>query len=100
MVQVQVLELNGRPMTNTHFLDISPHGARLEAPFPLFPHFRVNIRFLLPGTDNEASMFAHVMWVRPIVTSPGRYQIGLRFNNPLWELVKLFRESPDQPLPA
>lgn len=93
LVQLQVIELNGEPVTDTFLLDLSVHGARLESSSPLIADYRASLSFFLPGEETKTEVLGEVRWVHPLHHSPGRYQMGLKFDNPLWELDKLIHEG-------
>lgn len=91
-VNVEVVELNGQPTSDTYLLDISIHGTKLETSIPLSRHYRVSISFLLQWLERPITALGRVMWVTPLEESPGRFQMGLKFDHPVWELQKLTLE--------
>ncbi len=91
-VKLAVREINGQPVTETFILDISSLGARLETSTPLAPRCPVRILASLPGINQEMELSGQVMWMRPRLEAPGRFQMGLRFYVPQWDLDRLLKE--------
>ncbi len=92
-VHLEVRELNGQPATATYVLDISSLGARLETSKPSGPRSHVEFLVLLPGMDKEVRLSGQVMWMRPLAEAPGRFQMGLQFYGPQWDIDRLAREG-------
>ena len=86
-----VTNLNGQPVTDTFLLDISALGAKLESSTPLSLRYPVEVIVLFPGTRTETTFAGLVMWMRPLVASPGRYQMGLKFHQRFWDIDQLGR---------
>jgi len=85
-VNWEVTTFNGQPVAETLLLDISAIGVRIESPQPLAPRKHVEFTYLRPGDDRERSHTGVVMWMRPLVHKPGRYQIGVKFYETDWSL--------------
>ncbi len=92
-VHLEVREINGQPVADTFLVDLSALGARLESPTPLSPRNQVEFSFFLPGTDIVTRVAGAVMWMKPVLTAPGRYQMGLQFFNPYWDIDQLGRSG-------
>jgi len=92
-VHLEVKKINGQPVADTFLLDLSALGARLESPMPLAPRNQVEISFFLPATDQETLVAGAVVWMKPMVTAPGRYQMGLQFFNTNWQIDQLGRSG-------
>ena len=86
-----VKKLNGKLIELAQLLDISSLGTRLEANQGLAPRNLVEILVDLPGEGKEVKLSGQVMWMRPLVESPGRFQIGVKFFNANWEIDRLVR---------
>jgi len=82
----EVKTFNGQPVAETFLLDISAIGARIEGPQPLARRNHVEFTYLRPGDDRERSHTGVVMWMRPLVHRPGRYQMGVKFYEADWTL--------------
>jgi hypothetical protein len=85
-VDWEVKTFNGQPVAETLLLDISAKGAKIEGPQPLAPRNLVKFTYLRPGDDRERSHTGVVMWMRPLVHKPGRYQMGVEFYEIDWPL--------------
>lgn len=92
-VRLEVKEINGRLAAGTFLVDLSALGARLESPVPLAPRNQVNFTVFLPGAATETRLSGVVVWVKPLLDSPGRYQIGLQFHGRSWEIDQLGRSG-------
>jgi hypothetical protein len=85
-VDWEVKTFNGQPVAETLLLDISAIGARIEGPQPLAQRNHVEFTYLRPGDDRERSHTGVVMWMRPLIHKPGRYQMGVKFYETDWPL--------------
>jgi hypothetical protein len=85
-VDWEVITFNGQPVAETFLLDISAIGARIEGPQPLAQRKHVEFTYVRPGDDRERSHTGVVMWMRPLVHKPGRYQMGVKFFATDWSL--------------
>lgn len=92
-VNYEVKAINGKPVADTFVKDLSALGARLESPTPLSPKIPVDVSFFLPALHQETRVAGAVVWVRPLVESPGRYQMGLQFFNTNWQIDQLGRNG-------
>jgi hypothetical protein len=86
LVGWEVKTLNGQPVVGTTLLDLSAFGAKLEGPRPLVPRNHLEFTYVKPGDDRERSHTGVVMWVRPLIHKPGRYQMGVKFYGTDWSL--------------
>ena len=91
-IKVEALEVNESPGTGTYILDLSPLGMRLETPIPFAKMDLVSIKFQLPGETEEMLVGGKVMWIRPMVTPPPRFLMGLKLFVPQWQLDLLGRQ--------
>jgi len=82
----EVKTFNGQPVAETLLLDISALGARIEGPQPLSQRRHVEFTYLRPGDDSERRHTGVVVWMRPLVHKPGRYQVGVKFYEADWPL--------------
>jgi hypothetical protein len=85
-VDWDVITFNGQPVVETCVLDISAIGARIEGPQPLAQRNNVEFTYVRPGDDRERSHTGIVLWMRPLVHKPGRYQMGVKFYTTDWSL--------------
>ena len=90
--RLETLEINEMPGKGTFILDLSALGMRLETPLPLAPRDLVSIKFFPPGETEAVLVGGKVMWVRPMLTPPPRFIIGLRLFLPQWKLDRLGRQ--------
>ncbi len=91
-VNLPVAELNGRQVAGTFVVDLSSLGARIEATAPLSTRNHVEMTISLP--DQEPLVLSgQVAWLRPMVNAPGRFQMGVCFFNPQWDLDSLGRRG-------
>ena len=92
-VRLRVRELNGRPTRDTYVVDLSSLGARLETDTPLAPRNLLEFTVFLPDHDVETRLSGQVMWMRPLTQQPGRFQMGLQFFGPNWDIDRLARDG-------
>ncbi len=90
-VRLQVRELNGQPAHETYVVDLSSLGARLETASPLAPRKLVEFTVILPDHEIETHLSGQVKWLRPLLHFPGRFEIGLQFFGPQWDIDRLAR---------
>jgi hypothetical protein len=90
-VNWEVISFNGRPVAETWLLDISAIGARLEGPQPLAPRNHAEFTYVRPGDDQVKGHTGVVIWMRPLVHKPGRYQMGVKFFAADWSLDQELR---------
>ncbi|OGR08615.1 MAG: hypothetical protein A3K23_07135 [Desulfobacca sp. RBG_16_58_9] len=92
-VHLEVKELNGQPVSETYLLDISSLGARMESHLGLAPMKLVEFSIVLPGTETETRMEGSVVWMHPVLGSPGRYHMGVKFFKSYWIVDQLGRSG-------
>jgi hypothetical protein len=92
-VHLEVKEVNGQPVADTFLVDLSALGARLESSMPLAPRNQVECSFFLPAADRVTRVAGAVIWLKPVVSSPGRYQMGLQFYSRNWDIDQLGRSG-------
>jgi len=90
--RLEALEVNEAPGTGTYILDLSALGMRIETPITFPPHDLVSLKFCLPGETEEVLVGGKVMWVRPMLTPPPRFLVGLKLLVPQWQLDQLGRQ--------
>jgi hypothetical protein len=83
-VDWEVKTFNGQPVAQTLLMDISANGARVEGPQPVYQRRHVEFTCLWPGEDRERRHTGVIMWMRPLIHKPGRYQMGVEFYQPDW----------------
>jgi len=89
--RLEALEVNEAPGTGTYILDLSALGMRIETPIAFPPNKLVSLKFRLPGETEEMLVGGKVMWVRPMLTPPPRFLVGLKLLVPQWQLDQLGR---------
>jgi hypothetical protein len=94
-VDWELSTFNGQPVAETLLLDISAMGARIEGPRPLALRSHVEFTYIRPGDDRERTHTGVVMWMRPLIHKPGRYQIGVKFYEANWSLVLELRKGAE-----
>lgn len=92
-VRLPVMELNGRPVSDTLVVDVSSLGARLESSTPLAPRNVAEFVVTLPGHNGPMRLSGTVVWLRPLLHSPGRFQMGVQFFGPAWEIDRLAQKG-------
>lgn len=92
-VQLPVTELNGRPVADTLVVDVSSLGARLESLTPLAPRNVAEFVVTLPDHHGPVKLSGMVVWMRPLLNAPGRFQMGVKFFTPSWEIDRLAQQG-------
>jgi hypothetical protein len=92
-VDWEVKTFNGQPVAETWLLDISAVGARIEGLRPLAVRNHVEFTYVKPGDDRVRSHTGIVVWTRPLVHKPGRYQMGIKFFATDWSLDQELRQG-------
>jgi len=92
-VHWEVRTFNGQPVAETLLFDVSAIGAKIEGPKPLAPRNHVEFTYVKPGDDRERSHTGVVMWMRPLIHKPGRYQMGVKFYQADWPLEQELRQG-------
>jgi hypothetical protein len=92
-VDWEVKTFNGQPVVETLLFDISAIGAKIEGPNPLAPRNLLEFTYVRPGDDREKSHAGVVMWVRPLIQKPGRFQMGVKFFETDWSLDQELRQG-------
>ena len=92
-VHLEIKQINGQPVSDTYLLDISSLGARLESSVGLAPMKQMEFTFFLPGADAETRLVGTVVWMRPVLGAPGRFQMGLKFFSTFWLIDQLGRSG-------
>jgi len=89
----EVKTVNGEPVTETFLFDLSAIGAKIEGPKPLAPRNHLEFTYVRPGDDRKRSNNGVIVWMRPLVNKPGRYQMGVKFYKADWPLDQELRQS-------
>jgi hypothetical protein len=92
-VHLEINSLNGKPAGGSFIVDLSALGAKLESSTPLSPRHQVEFTFTLPGCAAETKAVGTVVWMRPLLTAPGRYHMGIKFFNSVWEIDQMGRSG-------
>lgn len=92
-MRLEVKEFNGQPVTDACVVDISSLGARLEAAISLSPRNTAEFSVVLPGTNGPTRLSGKVVWLRPVMDRPGRFQMGVQFFGPQWDIDRLARDG-------
>ena len=94
-VEWEVKTFNGQPVEETVLFDVSAKGARIEGPKPLAPRNYLEFSYVRPGDDKEKSHTGVVMWMRPLIHKPGRFQMGVKFFGADWSLDQELRQGAE-----
>jgi hypothetical protein len=62
-VRFQVTAINGNPAPEAFILDISPLGAKMESPPLATPATSLELKFLVPGENQESRAIGEVVWL-------------------------------------
>lgn len=92
-VDWEVKTLNGQRVPETFLSDISAAGAMIEGPKPLALRNPLEFTYVRPGDDREKRRAGVVMWVRPLIHKPGRFQMGIKFFATDWSLDQELRQG-------
>jgi len=92
-VDWEVKTFNGQPVPETLLSDISAIGAKIEGPKPLALRNHLEFTYVRPGDDREKKHVGVVMWVRPLIHKPGRFQMGVKFFATDWSLDQELRQG-------
>ena len=88
---IEALQVNESPGTGTFVQDISALGMKIETSMPFALRDLVSLKFALPGEPEEIVVGGKVMWIRPTLTSPPRFLVGLKLFLPQWQMDHLGR---------
>jgi PilZ domain len=89
--KLKVNTVNGRPVNDIFLLDISALGAKMESSTPLATRNFVEMGVLLTGAQHETKLAGMVIWIRPLMATPGRYLMGIEFHQRFWNIDQLGR---------
>ena len=92
-VDWEVKTFNGQPVAETILLDLCAIGARVKGPKPLAPRNHLEFTYVKPGDERERRHTGVVMWMRPLIHKPGRYQMGVKFFKTDWSLDQELRRG-------
>jgi len=88
-VNWQVSAINGQDLPDSRLVEISVLGARVETSAPFPPRTSVVLSIMAPGAETEMRVRARVAWISAMPNKLSRYQMGVYFLRPNWELEKL-----------
>lgn len=95
---LDVKTLNGRPISETYLLDVSPNGAQIAGNFFVVIGDEISIGLPIMkdpgGREKLEDVTARVMWVQKAYASPEeliRYRFGVSFPYPVKEIEKLLK---------
>jgi hypothetical protein len=83
-LSLEIEEISGYPEGKSFIIDYSSLGAKLETNFPMKDKEMVRISFRSKNGEDLLILPGQVSWIKQISTEPQRYQVGIRFNNPLF----------------
>jgi len=78
-VSLEVTRINGQTVTGSRVLDIGELGAKLETSLALAPGDHVEFHYV-PEGGQEAARGGRVVWVLPLVATPGLCRLGVEFH--------------------
>jgi hypothetical protein len=90
-INLEILEINGKPAQGARILDLSTNGARLELPFSFRIKDQLKLIVLLPGLKKPSAFIGVVIWKKP-ANSEGHYITGLQFYQNFWDLDQWLRQ--------
>jgi hypothetical protein len=95
---LDVKTINGRPVSETFLLDITPNGAQIAGNFFVVIGDEISIGLPIMEDPGERSKLeavtARVVWVQKAYASPEelmRYRFGVSFPYPIKEMEKLLK---------
>lgn len=95
---LDVKTLNGRPISETYLLDVSPNGAQIAGNFFVVIGDEISIGLPIMkdpgGREKLEDVTARVVWVQKAYASPEeliRYRFGVSFPYPVKEIEKLLK---------
>jgi Tfp pilus assembly protein PilZ len=89
--KIEALQVNESPGTGTFLSDLSALGMKIETPIPFALRDLVSLKFLIPEETEEILVGGKVMWVRPLLSDPPRFLVGVKLFLPQWQLDHLGR---------
>jgi Tfp pilus assembly protein PilZ len=90
-VFLEVKEIDRQPLDDTHVLNFSETGAKIETPNEYTPGEQLEFIFYLPDKVTVVSRKGQVVWVCPHDTKTGYFLVGLALVNE-WELGRFIPE--------
>ena len=90
-LNIDILELNGKPVQGARILDLSTNGAKLELTYSPRINEQLIFKFILPGFQRQNKISGRVAWKKTILE--GRYIIGIQFFNNFWDIDQWFRNQ-------
>jgi hypothetical protein len=94
--RMELKEINQKPGAGVFLVDISAVGARIEAPFAPALWSLVEFTLSPPGGNSPATFKGKVIWMRPVISSPGRFSFGVDFLHPRWDIDQMARRWLNQ----
>lgn len=90
-LQLELLEVNGKKVTDCFLVDLSVSGARLELSFspPLLSSLA--IRCHIPSQVEPMTLHGRVVWTKPGLIR-NRFVVGMQFYQLHWEIEKLLEQ--------
>jgi Tfp pilus assembly protein PilZ len=80
-----IKEVNQKPVSDCHLLDISETGAKIDTSLNFASGDLVEFSFVLPDIAKEIRRTGQVIWVIPNPAKPGNSLVGLEYTA-AWEL--------------
>jgi hypothetical protein len=96
VLDLEIMEINGKAATGAKLLDLSANGARLDLPLARRLGEQLGLLILLPGLKKPSKFFVRVVWKRP-PDQAGRHIIGVQFYQNNWELDQWLRQQSHKP---
>jgi hypothetical protein len=94
--RLELKEINQKPGAGVFLLDISAVGARIDAPFAPALWSLVEFTLSPPGEECIVTFKGKVIWMRPVISSPGRFSFGVDFLQPRWDVDQMARKWLNQ----
>jgi hypothetical protein len=89
-LDLEVLEIGGKPVHGARLINLSSNGARLELPFAARINEQLKVTVQLPGFTKPSTFFGRVAWKKK-VNLEGRFVTGLQFYQNNWDLDQWLR---------
>jgi hypothetical protein len=95
-LNLEVLEINGKPAPGAMLLELSSNGARLALPYAVRINEQLKFTVLLPGLARPSTYSGRVVWRKP-ADPTGRQATGLQFYQNYWDLDQWLRGQISKP---
>lgn len=91
-LHLELLELNGKKMTDCFLVDLSAGGAKLELPFSPPMLSPLTFRCQIGPRTEPLTFHGRVVWSKPGLIR-NRFVVGLQFYQLHWEIERLLEQQ-------